>query len=234
MVPRKILVISEDWSSDCRRDLPVLARLPAPAQDGPGSAGARTADARLRPHEAVRPGAGSGVAGEAERTRTWPDPRRPSGGGVNRSYAPRPGRRHPRHELRPGRRRAAPRSGPAGHGPPRLRPGHGVPEPILAALVAVGGVRRAPVPPPVRLLEIGAAGQRPGRAWRPRPHLPSTDSVHALMVPALSLPPCCSFLHAPSDSVRRLRLRSISGRSLLTRYVSTSLGTDMPVSMKLV
>ena len=25
--PAKILVISEDWSSDCRRDVPVLARL---------------------------------------------------------------------------------------------------------------------------------------------------------------------------------------------------------------
>jgi hypothetical protein len=25
--PAKILVISEDWSSDCRRDIPILARL---------------------------------------------------------------------------------------------------------------------------------------------------------------------------------------------------------------
>jgi mRNA-degrading endonuclease RelE of RelBE toxin-antitoxin system len=39
-------------------------------------------DARLHPHEAGRPGGRAGVAGEAGRARTWPDPRRPSGGGV--------------------------------------------------------------------------------------------------------------------------------------------------------
>jgi len=35
---------------------------------------------------------------------------------------------------------------------------NGLPEPILGGLAAVGGVRRAPVPPPVLLLEVGSPG----------------------------------------------------------------------------
>src|SRR5438034_10533736 len=33
--PAKVLVISEEWSSDCRRDLPILARLAAAAGTAP-------------------------------------------------------------------------------------------------------------------------------------------------------------------------------------------------------
>ena len=69
-----------------RRSSRTLDRTPAPAQDGPGSAGGRADDARLRPHEAGRPrGPGQASRGSGGPARSQPTPRLPSGGGANRS-----------------------------------------------------------------------------------------------------------------------------------------------------
>jgi hypothetical protein len=88
----------QDHACSCRKySLPIALRCmanaqdnvrrnrPASAQDGSGSADDRETAARLRPHEAGRPGC-------RVRLRTWPDappPAEVAGGGVNRSYAHR-------------------------------------------------------------------------------------------------------------------------------------------------
>ena len=56
--------------------------LPAPVQDGSGQRTIARPTLAFAPTRRAAPGAGSGFTGEAGAGRTWPDARRPSGGGV--------------------------------------------------------------------------------------------------------------------------------------------------------
>src|SRR5262249_9704935 len=156
--PAKVLVISEDWSSDCRRDVPYLARLAEAGGAGLGSFSPDRAIMVLQCHAGAAAGGPGGRCARVREPEYRPALRHVPGG---RLPDPRLSRAVSLHRVsghlpqgpgdRPSARGAGRRDGGTGQGARRPRDRR---PPRVALLRSVGHARdpRAPPRPPPPLL----------------------------------------------------------------------------------